>query len=261
MSQDLLEQARHISGSVQIALSPLFQPDESVSGPDIVAVCDTLDEADASNTSNSSVTAWVRLQALKFQRYELLAKLMRADYDSYIATASFLSPSRIPRLELPNLQDVPIGPGSSAAVVSSATDAPLVPDCDLPTMKYKDNLLDQLLLSLFRNLVTKHTNGVTSPNSGIKGLLDQGRTFMLQNVNQDPALQHAMVKNTLGDLMTPALPPFYRIFMAGILPGGDRQWGPWFYAPWLTSIVTPTFFGFLVGPSIPNRRKDGHLGE
>jgi len=30
----------------------------------------------------------------------------------------------------------------------------------------------------------------------------------------------------------------------------------WFYAPYLTSVVTPTFFAFLVGPSRPNRRRD-----
>ena len=30
--------------------------------------------------------------------------------------------------------------------------------------------------------------------------------------------QHTMVKYTLGGLMTPVLPPFYRIFMSGIVP-------------------------------------------
>jgi hypothetical protein len=43
-----------------------------------------------------------------------------------------------------------------------------------------------------------------------------------------------------------------------VRPG--RQFGPWFYAPALTSIVTPPFLNFLVGPSRPNRRKDGELG-
>jgi len=64
------------------------------------------------------------------------------------------------------------------------------------------------------------------------------------------------------------LPPFYRIFMSGIVPSNNnlpesiqgKQLGPWFYAPYLTSIVTPIFFGFLVGPSHPNRRKDGQRG-
>jgi beta-carotene isomerase len=70
--------------------------------------------------------------------------------------------------------------------------------------------------------------------------------------------QHAMVSNTLGDLMTPVLPPVYRLFMSGIV--FNKQLGPWFYAPFLTSIVTPPLFRFLVGPSRPNRRLDGAWG-
>eukprot|EP00957_Ditylum_brightwellii_P141316 10767050-Ditylum_brightwellii.AAC.1 len=48
-----------------------------------------------------------------------------------------------------------------------------------------------------------------------------------------------MVYNTLGGLMTPVLPPFYRIFMSGIVPklGTDYD-----------------------GPSKTNRRKDGMPG-
>jgi hypothetical protein len=33
--------------------------------------------------------------------------------------------------------------------------------------------------------------------------------------------QHAFVKNTLRSLMTPFLPPFYRLFMAGLVPSGE----------------------------------------
>jgi hypothetical protein len=82
---------------------------------------------------------------------------------------------------------------------------------------------------------------------------------------QTAEAQNKMVYDTLGGLMTPVLPPFYRIFMSGIVPKLGTEWdgkqiGPWFYAPFLTSFVTPTFFGFLVGPSYPNRRKDGQLG-
>jgi hypothetical protein len=124
--------------------------------------------------------------------------------------------------------------------------------------------LDKLLLEIFRKLVEKNTGGVQSEKPGIEGLLEQGRTFMLKP-GQTPEAQHKMVYDTLGGLMTPALPPFYRIFMSGIIPklGTDmdgKQIGPWFYAPFLTSFVTPTFFKFLVGPSTPNRRKDGRLG-
>ena len=89
--------------------------------------------------------------------------------------------------------------------------------------------------------------------------------------------------------MTPVLPPFYRIFMGGIVPSrerGDPAWlvdgaqrlanalpfnasawlapgtqlGPLPYAPLLTSLVSPYAFGFLVGPAKVNRRSDGGLG-
>ena len=100
---------------------------------------------------------------------------------------------------------------------------------------------------------------------------------------------------TLRTLMTPALPPFYRIFMGGVVPshdpadarvGADPKWladafaavreklpeplakhlapgnqlGPWFYAPALTAVVSPYAFGFLVGPATLNRRSDGQIG-
>jgi len=141
---------------------------------------------------------------------------------------------------------------------------PLVADCELDDKKFDDSPLDKLLLKIFRDLVEKNTGGVSSSKSGIEGLLEQGRTFMLRP-GQTPEAQHKMVRDTLGGLMTPYLPPFYRIFMSGIVPklGTDfdgKQIGPWFYAPWLTSFVTPTFFGFLVGPSRPNSRKDGMPG-
>jgi hypothetical protein len=39
-----------------------------------------------------------------------------------------------------------------------------------------------------------------------------------------------------------------------------KQLGPWFYAPALTSFVTPFFMNFLLGPARVNYRKDGQLG-
>ena len=193
-----------------------------------------------------------------------LTKLMKKDYSAYVTTAEFLSPSRIDRLALPNVQDVPYNKIMPSMASNSDSDA-LVEDCTLEDKKFNDSILDQILLKIFRNLVTKNTNGLTSTKPGIDGLLDQGRTFMLQP-NQTAEAQHKMVSDTLGGLMTPVLPPFYRIFMAGIVPKlgveslDGKQFGPWFYAPWLTTMVTPTFFGFLVGPSRPNRRKDGERG-
>jgi hypothetical protein len=201
---------------------------------------------------------------LEFQRYEKLAKLMRKDYDAYVATASFLSPSRIARRNLPNVQDVPFDKDYVSPKGLSEDGVPLVADCELEDMQYQDSVLDKILLKIFRDLVAKNTGGVTSPKEGIIGLLEQGRTFMLQP-GQTPEAQHKMVYDTLGGLMTPVLPPFYRIFMSGIVPklGTDfdgKQIGPWFYAPFMTAVVTPTFFAFLVGPSYPNRRKDGYPG-
>ena len=176
---------------------------------------------------------------------------------------------------------------------------------------------------------------------GIDGL-DEARTYML-SPEGTTAAQQTMTRATLAHLMTPFLPPFYRLFMGGLVPSvarGDPRWleegfqrfvarplaasglaallfgdgagtggvedplrpgaqpfgeagaaaaaaaatpspssppssapssgggifssstgGGIFYAPALTSFVTPTFFGFLVGPSTINRRKDGQLGR
>jgi hypothetical protein len=294
---------QHVGQSASMAIRPFLQPDDSVSVEIILQICDALDEIqkeeedakkikgrknleEDENDALSSFPIWnvvrrtIRKRALELQRYELLVQLMRHDYNAYIATAAFLSPSRIPRYQLPNVQDVPWNTEtttpSTSTTTTDANGQTLVPDCTLESMVYKDSLLDKILLSIFRNLVAKNTGGITSEKEGIVGLLEQGRTFMLQP-DQTPERQHQMVYDTLAGLMTPALPPFYRIFMSGIVPniivgGGtadaqqqqqqqqQQQWGPWFYAPWLTSIVTPPFFGFLVGPSHPNRRKDGRPG-
>merc|ERR1712086_457156 len=101
------------------------------------------------------------MRALEAKRYGYLVKLMKKDYDAYVATASFLCPSRIPRLKLPNVQDVTIDKNSIPKNYEVAEDgnAPLVDDCDLEDMAYKDNLLDIVLLAIFRSLVTKFTNG------------------------------------------------------------------------------------------------------
>jgi beta-carotene isomerase len=265
IGQQLVDEAREISSCASLATKSFFQPDASVEAEGIVLLCDELDALVRNEDLLVSRELDLRRRALEFKRYELLAKLMRKDYKAYIATASFLSPSRIPRDQLPNVQDVPIDKNAILPSAPVGEDGvPLVADCELEAMVYKDSPLDKLLLTIFRKLVVKNTDGVTSEKEGILGLLEQGRTFMLQP-GQTPEAQHKMVYDTLGGLMTPVLPPFYRIFMSGIVPklGTDfdgKQVGPWFYAPWLTSFVTPTFFGFLVGPSKPNRRKDGQLG-
>lgn len=270
----VIEEAKEIYECSKLTFEPYFQSDDSVTAQDIVQICDELDQ-EATMMATSDLVSRKRLQlrrrALEARRYELLAKLMRQDYDAYVATASFLSPSRIPRDQLPNVQDVPFPKTNKQNQKEMLTDEdglPLVADCEIQDMVYNDSPLDKLLLDIFRKLVTQNTGGVTSEKPGILGLVEQGRTFMIQP-GQTPEAQHKMVSDTLGGLMTPALPPFYRIFMSGIVPtfgendAADKkpvQLGPWFYAPWLTSVVTPTFFAFLVGPSRPNRRKDGHRG-
>jgi len=255
----------------------------------LVRLCDSLDDlpsADSNNLLLTSKMLQLRKKAMEFQRYELLVHLMKSDYDDYVATASFLSPSRIPRRMLPNVQDVPYNvnsdddddviaqksrqttaitqPTSTTSTNIDDQGQALVADCELQDKQFKDSLLDKLLLKIFRSLVEKNTGGIQSEKPGIDGLLEQGRTFMLQE-GQTPEAQHKMVADTLKGLMTPVLPPFYRFFMSGIVPklGTDydgKQIGPWFYAPFLTSVVTPTFFAFLVGPSYPNRRRDGQPG-
>jgi beta-carotene isomerase len=283
IGQSVLQSLQNMAESLQMALAPIFRDDASVRVDEIVMLCDEIDQLKQQQEGDDEVDIFtninhvIRLKALEFQRYELLAKLMRKSYDEYVATASFLSPSRIPRLELPNLQDVPVAPGTTTLRASLSTTSTtigeedvLVADCALEDVTYQDNLLDKFLLHIFRKLVAQNTGGVTSALPEMEGLVEQGKTYM---INNNAEAQHQMVYTTLGQLMTPYLPPFYRVFMSGIIPQFGKtneekekdgkppvQLGPWFYAPWLTSIVTPTFFGWLVGPSIPNRRRDGKRG-
>jgi len=241
----------------------------------LVKLCDSIDDERAhlavtTQTQQLTIESMeLRKSALELARYHLLIQLMKDDYEAYIATASFLSPSRIPRLDLPNSQDVPLNDIMPSMASPNFGDI-LVDDCTLDDLQFEESLLDKALLWVFRFLVQKNTDGVSSPLPGILGLLEQGRKYMLQP-NQTDTRQHEMVRETLADLMTPVLPPFYRIFMSGIVPASlsetalvkkyaGKQIGPWIYAPWLTTMITPVFFGFLVGPSYPNRRKDGERG-
>lgn len=266
--KQVFDEFKELTACLGLALDGVLKPAASATAETLVLLCDQIDDV-AENDANRLVMnryLSLRKRALEFQRYELLVNMMQSDYEAYVATASFLSPSRIPRLQLPNVQDIPLDkdrmPVSSPTVTENGVE--LVADCALDEMVYQDSILDKILLGIFRNLVKQNTGGITSDKEGIEGLLEQGRTFMLQE-GQTPEAQHQMVYNTLGGLMTPILPPFYRIFMSGIVPKWEtpidgKQLGPWFYAPWLTALVTPTFFQFLVGPSYPNRRRDGKPG-
>jgi len=282
----ITSELKEISECTSLAYSYISKPNQDVSVEDVVLASDAVDN-EAKKKSSDEITTQLytnqylslRQRTHEFGRYQLLVKLLSSDYDAYIKTAEFLSPSRIDRGDLPNVQDVAYVETSASTgdetITSTAITGDdgeqLVADCELQDLSYNDSPLDKLLLSIFRKLVTENTGGVTSDIPGIKGLLAQGRQYMTQELpdgvsySDHTTAQHTMVKNTLAGLMTPVLPPFYRIFMSGIVPklGTDydgKQIGPWFYAPWLTSIVTPTFFGFLVGPSKPNRRSDGQRG-
>lgn len=240
----------------------------------IVALCDRID-ASAPRARSAKV--------LRFFRSRLLVVMLRCSRQEYIATANFLQ-ARIPRSELPNLQQLEALP----APAGGPGDAQ-VADCALPPLRFAESPLDRLLLRVFRGIVQRET-GYASPQLGIQGLLDEGKTYMLSPAGT-PENQHAFVRRTLATLMTPVLPPFYRLFMAGMVPSrqrGDPQWledavqrvaellpegrfrerlqqpgtqlGPWFYAPALTSVVTPPLLNFLVGPSRTNYRSDGQPG-
>ena len=289
---NLSSELQELSACFTLAYNYVTKPNNDVSVEDIVRSCDAIDNIITTSSSPSShdetklltEKLMLRKRVHEYGRYQLLIKLMKVDYHAYVTTAEFLSPNRVLREELPNIQDVMYNDSSAKAAAadnvviasSSSTSSPssnviiggagvpLVPDCELQDLSYTDSPLDKLLLYIFRTFVAEYT-GLSRQDDipGIKGLLAQGREYM--TLGTQPTDQHDMVKNTLGKLMTPILPPFYRIFMSGIIPKigtkyDGKQLGPWPYAPYLTSIVTPMFFGFLVGPSRPNRRKDGNRG-
>lgn len=188
----------------------------------IVELCDRIDTA--SLKSRESVLLGLRRQAL-------LATMLKKDRNEYLETVKFLGP-RIPRNDLPNLQDVPYfnhqpltAPYSipipnlieddNDVIINS--DEILIKDCSLPNTTFSESPLDILLLGIFRDLVQKEVL-YKSELPGIKGLLEEGKYYYMSELGSVTENQHAFVRRTLGALLTPFLPPFYRIFMAGIIP-------------------------------------------
>jgi len=255
----------------------------------ILVVTDTIDNY--AQTDESTFFASTAEFLCKSRRDQLLVELLRVDRPAYIETASFLN---IPRLELPNLQDVPVREAPAAVTPPAAApgEDELVPDCALDDLKMGENLLEAVLLKVTRDIYADNTEGIIvrrTEDPGITGLIDEMRQFMLSPVGRPAEKQQQALVETLLVLMTPVLPPFYRIFMGGIVPSrerGDPAWlvdgaqrlanalpfnasawlapgtqlGPLPYAPLLTSLVSPYAFGFLVGPAKVNRRSDGGLG-
>ena len=254
----------------------------------IVELCDRIDR--------SKINSREKL-LLSLRRQTLLSTMLLNDRTQYLETVKFLGP-RIPRNDLPNLQDVPYFNYNSVTYKDNSAEeiaidqttsttiifgSNLIEDCALPNVTYVESPLDILLLGIFRGFVQKEVS-FKSETAGIKGLLEEGKHYYLSELGSNTENQHAFVRRTLGALLTPLLPPFYRIFMAGIIPSKERgdpiwladgtlyllnkiknvsifnenkwiqenlvpgsQLGPLFYAPLLTSIVTPPFLNFLVG--------------
>ncbi|GMH80955.1 hypothetical protein TrST_g8645 [Triparma strigata] len=149
---------------------------------------------------------------------------------------------------------------------------------DSELMKRNDRMsaVDGVLLWVFRKLVGEETGLGMGETKGMEGLVEQGRDYMIKTNQEDTSTadekQVTMVRNTLRRLMGP-IKPIYRLFMAGIVPAkvgealGKEEWkdkqvfkGGLFYAPFLTSLVTPLFFQWLVGPARTSRRSDGTRG-
>ena len=257
---------------------------------------------EGSSASADTPIASVAHSLKRWRRGQLLVDLLKTDRAAYLETVSFLN---IPRDELPNRQDVPLrpfdsglrnrdSPSESEALVDGLNADGLVPDCALQDKQMGENAAEAGLLEITRNIYAEETGVARVPEKGIRGLLEEMRRYMLSPRGASPEAQQEVLIRTLRVLMTPVLPPFYRIFMGGIVPAYDpddrriganpkwladafqwlrarlpigkeylepgRQLGPWFYAPTLTAVVAPYAFGFLVGPSRLNLRSDGQYG-
>lgn len=228
--------------------------------------------------TESKVTKALLEQVRSYQ----LNRLLREDYDTYVTTATFLS-NKIPREALPNIQEIPHpecrDKDSTATIELDYLGRELVADCTVEDVVMGENPIEAAILELTRNIYSEKTGIPRSSSKGIIGLIDEMQSFMLSPHGADPKVQQERLVQTLYTLMTPVLPPFYRLFMGWKVPSlaaGDPEWlvelgqrlnleegksyGPAPYAPLMTSIVAPFVFGFLVGPSRVNLRRDGSYG-
>jgi hypothetical protein len=166
---------------------------------------------------------------LKINQRSILSQLLRNDRTNYLNVVSTYG-ALISRTNLPNRQDVPILKVPNPRIMDSEG---IIHDCALPNITYSESLLDKVLLSIFRQFVREEIS-FKSSTKGIKGLLEEGRHFMLSEEGT-PENQHAFVRTVLERLLTPFMPPLYRLFMAGIIPSRERKDPHWLVnaAEWL----------------------------
>jgi hypothetical protein len=296
---NLRQQPADVGELVQLSVALIRLP------PTRLAIAQLTDAVDypVERPSDDPTSAIQRIASSlkRLRRSQLLIDMLKADRTAYIDTVSFLN---IPRAELPNRQDVPLracdpdprrpDPAPKEDAVDGIATDDLVPDCILQDKAMGENLAEAWLLEVTRNIYAEETGLNRNQENSIRGLLEEMRNYMLSEKGMKPLAQQGVLIRTLRRLMTPFLPPFYRIFMGGIVPSYDpndkrvganpkwladgiqwvrnklpvgkeylepgRQLGPWFYAPTLTAVVAPYAFGFLVGPSRLNFRSDGELG-
>ncbi len=71
---------------------------------------------------------------------------------------------------MPNVQDI----DSTLDIIENN----VLNDCALPLKQFEESILDKILLGIFRSIIHSQI-GFKSPTSGIKGLLEEGRYYML----------------------------------------------------------------------------------
>ena len=290
-----------VGGLLQLCQALLQLPTSPLA---VAQLTDAIDYPAGASAHEAGLGLGAAAQTLRtLRRSQLLTDLLKQDRAAYVETVSFLN---IPRRELPNRQDIPLRACDPAprplakesqridALVDGLDAEGLVPDCVLDEKPMGENALESVLLDVTRGIYATETGIAQTPERGIRGLVDEMRRYMLSPQGAAPSAQQEVLIRTLRTLMTPVLPPFYRIFMGGIVPshepadgrvGADPKWladgfqwlrsrlpfgkeylepgrqlGPWFYAPTLTAIVAPYAFGFLVGPATLNLRSDGRWG-
>ena len=101
LATDLARNARELFRSAWLAAEPLMGGKAAeTADAQQAAIVELVEKIRARQSGEISVSddgGALRTAALELRRYQLLARLMRSDYDAYVATASFLSPGLISR--------------------------------------------------------------------------------------------------------------------------------------------------------------------